>query len=71
MMFQVTIPQSDRHDTGVMYKKLTVKELNEVAPGVRHVRFRLLRFYLGFDVCKCFVHDSASLYTARHNYRTP
>ena len=34
MMLQVTVPQSDRHDTGVMYTKLTVKQLDEEAPGV-------------------------------------
>jgi len=37
-MFQVTVPQSDRHDTGVMYTKLTVKQLKEDAPGVRRLR---------------------------------
>jgi len=36
MMLQVTVPQSDRHDTGVMYTKLTVKQLNEDAPAVRY-----------------------------------
>jgi membrane metallo-endopeptidase-like protein 1 len=28
----VTMPQSDRHDTGVMYTKLTVKQLQQEAP---------------------------------------
>ena len=37
MMFQVTVPQSDRHDTGVMYTKMTVKQLNEEATGVSRI----------------------------------
>jgi len=45
-MFQVTVPQSDRHDTGVMYTKLTVKQLHEEAPGVglRSSQFSVLRY---------------------------
>jgi len=41
LMFQVTVPQSARHDTGVMYKKLTVKQLNDDAPGVCRNQFSI------------------------------
>jgi len=40
---QVTVPQSDRHDTGVMYTKMTVKQLKDDAPWVRCSIYSSLR----------------------------
>lgn len=36
VVVQISVPEADRHDTGSIYNKMTLRELSDMVPQVRH-----------------------------------
>lgn len=48
MLFQVSLPEVDRHDTSTIYKKLTLKQLQKIVPQIDWVEY--LSSFLSDDI---------------------